>query len=388
MDDARKATGLSNFDVDDFGPLTRYLDGVARRAEFKPGGLETFRGAMLRHLVNRLRIADDLRRHPEILEEDVSDPIVIIGLPRTGTTKLQRMLSAAPEVQKLYLWRMLNPAPFPDAVPGKPDPRIDVVKLGGGIGSEVMESNDVVKAGHEMTAMEVDEDVFLFDFTLDQSIIGVGAYAPYFSDDEWAAGTPEREADMQGYRYVRTLLQYLQWQDGGRGVKNGGRPWILKFVTHLAHLDALLACYPNATIVQTHRDPHVTVASVTKVMYNLYNLTAVVDKKVMGEAMLRWCANMMDRCLDARDRLHLDQRIIDVRYEDIRGNVMPLIREIYQRAGRELTPDAEQAMLRWERDNEQGKHGKHTYSLDESGLDEATISLRFVEYWRRFSSMF
>ena len=129
MADARKATGLSSFNVNDWGPFTRYLDGVARGVDFKPGGIETFRNAMLRHLVNRLRIEDDLRRHPEILDEDVSDPIVIVGMPRTGTTKLQRMLSAAPEVQKLYLWRMLNPAPFPDAVAGAPDPRIQAARV-------------------------------------------------------------------------------------------------------------------------------------------------------------------------------------------------------------------------------------------------------------------
>jgi hypothetical protein len=384
MDEARQATGLTDFGGESFeGPMTRYLDGVAREVPFKSGGLDAFRASMLNHLVNRLRIEEDLRRHPEILEEDVSAPIVVVGLPRTGTTKLQRMLSAAPDVQKLYLWRLLNPAPFPGTAAGEPDPRIAVVQGGKGVGSETMEATDFT-AGHEMTAMQVDEDAFLFDCTLDQSIIGVHAHAPHFTDDEWASGTPERESDLEGYRYVRKVLQYLQWQDGGRR----GRPWILKTIPHLAHLDALLDCYPDATVVQTHRDPHVVVPSIAKVMYNLYSLSTDVDKKFVGEGMLRWCSNLAERGLDARDRLQLDEPILDVRYEDVRTDAMSIIREVYRRAGRELTPEAQAAMLRWEQDHEQGKRGAHTYSLEEFSLDEGRVNAALGEYAERFSSLF
>jgi hypothetical protein len=385
LDNARQVTGLTDFGSDSFqAPLTRYLDGVARDVRFKTGGLTTFRDSIIRHLVNRLRIQEDLRRHPEIHEEDVSDPIVVLGLPRSGTTKMQRMLSAAPEVQKLYLWRMLNPAPIPNAVGGGIDARIDVVKAGESVGSDSMEANADVMAGHEMTVMQVDEDTFLYDFTLDQSIAGVMAYAPYFTDNEWAEGAPERESDLEGYRYARTVLKYLQWQDGGAR----GRPWILKAIPHLGHLDALLTCYPNATLIQTHRDPLIAVPSIAKVMHNLYDLSADVDKKFIGEAMLRWCRNLTERALDARDRLQLDARIYDVRYEDIRTNAMSVMRQAYHHADRELTQQAEEAMLGWEQDNEQGKRGAHTYSLEEFGLDDAQVKSELSDYMDRFSSLF
>jgi hypothetical protein len=383
--EAQEATGLGDLGGDELlVPLDQYVAGVRSTVRFKPGGLDVFRQAILRHLVNRLRIEEDLRRHPEILEEEVWDPIVIIGLPRTGTTKLQRMLSAAPDVQQLYLWRMLNPAPLAGAVAGQPDPRIAAMKAGGGVGSEDMEANATVNAGHEMTAMQVDEDVFLFDFTLDQSITGVGAYAPYFQFDEWAAGTPERTADVRAYRYVRTLLQYLQWQDGGRR----DRPWILKFVPHLAHLDALLECYPDATIVHTHRDPRTAVPSIAKVMFNLYSMTAEVDQAWIGAAMLEWCSNMMNRCLDARDRLKLDDRILDIRYEDVRTGAMTVMRKVHEHAGRQLTPAAARAMAAWEEANEQGKFGKHSYTLEEFALDKSQLTEAFAEYTGRFSALF
>ena len=285
---------------------------------------------------------------------------------------MQRMLSAAPDVQKLYLWRLLNPAPIPTAVGGE------------SVGSESMEASADFMAGHEMAVTLVDEDTFLYDFTLDQSIAGVMAYAPYFTDNEWAEGTPERESDLEGYRYTRTVLQYLQWQDGGAR----GRPWILKAIPHLAHLDALLTCYPNATLIQTHRDPLITVPSVAKVMFNLYDLSADVDKKFIGEAMLRWCRNITERGLDARDRLQLDARIYDVRYEDIRTNAMSVMRQAYHHADRELTQQAEEAMLGWEQDNEQGKRGAHTYSLEEFGLDDAQVKSELSDYMDRFSSLF
>jgi hypothetical protein len=385
MEDARQTTGLTDFGADRFkAPLTRYLDNVAREVQFKPAGLDTLRSSITGQLVNRLRIEDDLRRHPEILEEEVSAPIVILGLPRSGTTKMQRMLSAAPDVQRLYLWRMMNPAPFPDAEPGGVDPRIEALRLGLGIGSESMESNAEVMAGHEMTATLVDEDTFLFDYALDHSIAGVGPYAPYFTSDEWAAGDPERESDLEGYRYSRTVLQYLQWQDGGAR----GRPWVLKAIPHLGHLDALLACYPDATLIHTHRDPRSSVPSVAKVMYSFYDVTAVVDKDFIGEAMLRWCRNLAVRALDARERLRLDSRIYDVRYEDVRTDAMSVIREVYRRAGRDLTPDAEKAMLGWEQDNEQGKRGAHSYSLEEFGLDDARVNSELEEYVERFSALF
>lgn len=96
----------------------------------------------------------------------------------------------------------------------------------------------------------------------------------------------------------------------------------------------------------------------------------------------------MNRCIEARDRMQLDARILDIPYATIRDDIMPSIREIYRRNGRELTVEAEQAMREWERDNEQGKHGQHSYSLAEFGLDETQVAKAFAEYTRRFSSLF
>ena len=386
MAEAAAATGLSDFGGTAFvAPLSRFMERAAREIEFRPGRINAFRAEILRHLINRLRFADDLRRHPEILDEDVTDPIVITGLPRTGTTKLQRMLSAAPNVQKLYLWRMLNPAPFPGAAKGRRDPRMTSALGGEGVGSETTQEHRQLRAAHELALTQVDEEVFLFDFTLDQSICGASAaYLPLFFHLDWLDGARERQADREGYLYLRTLLQYLQWQDGGKR----NRPWIMKLVSHMAHFDALLEYFPKATIAQTHRDPCLTVPSISKLMFELWSINAVVNKEPVGNGFLQWSAAAMNRCIEARDRMQLDARILDIPYATIRDDIMPSIREIYRRNGRELTVEAEQAMREWERDNEQGKHGQHSYSLAEFGLDETQVAKAFAEYTRRFSSLF
>lgn len=385
MAEASAVTGLSDFGCTAFlAPFSRFMSRAAAEIEFRPGRLAAFRAEVMRHLVNRLRFTEDLRRHPEILDEDVSDAIIITGLPRTGTTKLQRMLSAAPDVQKLYLWRMLNPAPFPDAPSDGADPRMTAALGGGGFGSEATEDNAQIKAAHEIALRQVEEEVFLFDFTLDPSIVGVCApYAPLFFQLEWVPGA-ERPADREGYRYLRTLMQYLQWQDRGKR----GRPWIMKLISHMAHWEALLECFPRATLVQTHRDPRHAVPSIAKLMYELWSLYAVVNPRDVGRGFLDWCAAAIERSLETRARLGLDERILDVPYESVRGDAMTVVREIYRRSGYALSPSAEQAMRDWERQNEQGKHGEHRYSLAEFGLDEAQVERAFASYIERYSALF
>jgi len=376
MEEARVITGLSDYgDMHFVEPMSRFMDRAAREVNFSAEGLDAFKALNLRFLVNRLRTQDDIRRHPEILKEDVSDPIIIIGLPRSGTTKLQRMLSAASDVQKLFMWRMLNPAPFPDAVPGQPDPRIAAAGMAG----TMADGDETVQAAHAMAANEVDEEFVLFDFTCDPSVSGFSIYLPLFFHEDWIAGM-ERDADREAYRYVQTLLKYMQWQDGGKR----GRPWIMKAVMHTPHMDALLECFPKATLVHCHRDPLSAIPSIAKLQWAGWTSRALVDKKFAGRGFLEWAAASMNRYLEARKRMQLDARILDVKYESIRDDIMPVIREIYRRARREPTTDAVAAMQQWERNNEQGKHGHHSYSLAEFGLTEEMINDALKEYIARF----
>ena len=375
---AKEKSGLSDFGDQPFYPaLCKLIDCAARDVDFHALGIQAFKNDIVRHLINRLRMQNDINDHPEILDEDVSDPIIILGLGRSGTTKLHKMLSAPDSVQKTLFWRIWNPARFPDAIPGKPDPRIAAA----GSSNILSAENPVLDAAHHVEQQEVEEEWLLYMSTFDDwSWVQVLPSPSYF---DWVMSRPSIEV----FRYVKTILQYLQWQDGGRGGKNGDRPWVLKAVGYIANMDSLLACYPNATLVHAHRDPLDTIPSYSKMVSGLWPLYAnPVAPKFLGTEMLRTWSTAMERYVEARERLRLNDRILDVKYEQIRSDPMTAIRAIYQRTGRTLSWEAEHKMTDWHNQNEQGRYGKHDYSLDEFGLNQAAIRNAFAGYLNKFSN--
>jgi Sulfotransferase family len=369
---AKEKTGLTDLGGNQFDePLRKLLDCAAREVDFHASGLEAFKSDVLRCLVNRLRMQQDIKDHPEILDEDVSDPIIIIGMGRSGTTKLHKVLSAPDSVQKTLFWRMWNPSRFPNTVPGKPDPRIAAA----GSSHLVTQDNAVADAGHHMEEQEVEEESILYMGTFEGWTWTQLAPAPRFFD--WIMSRPS----IESFRYVKTILQYLQWQDGGKR----GRPWILKSPAYVTYLDSLLECYPNATIVHAHRDPRETIPSYAKLLGAIWSIQSnPLDSHFVGSETQRMWKFKIDRCLEARDRLRLNGRILDVKYQQVRNDPMSVVREIYRRAGRTLSAEAEQKMAAWHATNEQGRFGKHEYSLEEFGLSEVGIDKAFAEYIRRF----
>ena len=378
MNEAEEITGLSDYgDMYFLGPLTEQVNRFVREVDFNEQGLKQQKSDYCRHLVNRLRTQDDIKRHPEILDEDVSDPMIIIGLARSGTTKLHRLMGTEPNAQKLYAWRQMNPALFPDAIPGQPDPRLTAG------GDDILDGKQNAKIGsaHASRPDMVESETAMFEQTFDLGVMGMSHRLPVFQYDHWAPGKPDTDGDREAYLYLRILLKYLQWQDGGKR----NRPWFLKNVIHHPHLDTVLECFPKATFVHCQRDPLDSIASYAKLAFAACQIRADnIDKRFVSEGVLNCCAAGMARYLEARDRLQLDDRIVDAKYENIRNDVMPIIREAYERAGLKLSAEAEQGMLQWERDNEQHKHGKHTYSLQEFGFSKEMIDHAFADFIDRF----
>ena len=371
IESARAQAGLNDFGDESFlEPIATLLDCIARDVDLHAQGLEMLKASVVRCLVNRLRMQEDIVRHPEILDEDVSDPIIVIGMGRSGTTKLHSLLSVADDVQKTYFWRLWNPARFPDTVPGQPDPRIAAANF-----SEMLsDDKPELDAAHHIDHEAPDEEWMLYFYTFDDW--GWCQALPTSSYFDWVMA----RSSLRPYRYVKQILQYLQWQDGGKR----GRPWVLKTVGYIAHMDSLLDCYPNATLVHPHRDPRDTIPSYAKFLSGMAIYSNHVDPNITGRETLRWWKLAMDRYLDARNRLELNGRILDVGYEQVRNDPMMIVKAVYQKAGRTLSVDTEQKMAAWNSSHEQGKHGKHEYSLDEFGLTEAMVDSAFDEYISRF----
>lgn len=372
MKQATAETGLTDFGT---YPFIEALDVQMRcigEAEIPDAGKAALSENVLRFLVNRLRFADDLKRHPEILDERVDDPIVVLGFPRSGTTVLQRLMSADPNMERLDFWRAFNPAPFPDEESGNPAGRIAVVQA---MEDQIREYNPALFSVHQFKALEAEEDWLLHQGSFQHPCNFVmGLCSQEFVD--YTRGIPREPT----YEYVADLLRYLQWQDGGRQ----GRRWILKAPGHVGCLDALLAAHPNATFVYPRRDFTTVMASFCY-SFETFNGDAMrVPPEVMGSVGLDFWSHEMGRFYEARQRLGSTLRIKEVDYRDLMRDPISVIREVYEIAGAELTAEGESAMERWRVDNPAGKHGVNEYGLERYGLSEQLIEEHFGKYDRPF----
>lgn len=362
---ARDEAGLQEFGDDDFiEPLRMLIESAIAELPFTEVGLLNFRATLQRFLVNRLRFHHDLTRHPEILDEDVSDPIVVLGMPRTGTTKLQRVLSADPGNQALWLWRLLNPAPFPNEAESSPSGRMAFAEMV----EQATKANADFVAAHETAAREADEDSYLLLLSCAYDMLH-----NIFPADSYLAWIRAR-SDVPAHRYERSLLQYLQWQDGGRR----GRRWILKNPGAVGHLEALHETFPKATYIYSHRDMREVLPSFCRLMEAIYApLYDTISREEIGRKAILFWAPAMAKFAAARAKLAGQIDLEEVSYLDIVNDPVAIARRLYSRAGIIMNAAGEAAMRAWERDNQQHKFGKLDYSLEGYGLTEADIAQAF-----------
>jgi hypothetical protein len=367
--------------LDDFGDesfvegLTIYLQAVTGEARLSDMGVMVIQATMIRNLVNRLRFVDDLKRHPEILDEEIIAPIAILGSPRTGTSKLQRLLSVDPGVQRLDLWRVLNPAPFPGWTPGEPDARVAVAvefeQMLRQVGPEFM-------AAHPTLAMEPDEEAHLLDMTFECLSPQLRTYVPSYA--RWLSTRTGEEP----YGYLRNLLQYLQWQDGG----GRSRPWILKTPIHVGNLAVLCKTFPDVTVVTCHRDVVETMASFCRLIETVRKLCSdEVDPVALGQELMALWSGEIEKYLLQRDALNGSAEILDVNYREIVKNGTGVAQDIYERRGQVASPEAIQAFVRWEKENPQHRHGRNEYTLETYGLTPAAVQEAFGSYAARFGDV-
>lgn len=366
---ARKQTGLGEFGDDRFREALGVLTGaLEREARLTPMGRLQARLQLTGLLATRLRVEALLFQHPEILSTPVVAPIVILGMPRTGTTVLHRLLAADPGLRSLPYWEALNPLPPGDVtrVPLSPDPRLRTAEQSlrflHWCAPEML-------AMHEMAATAPDEEIWLLaiDFAtmLFEASYRVPSFAAWYDEQDWTAG----------YHYLRRMLQILQWY----------RPrerWVLKSPQHLGQLRPLLAVFPDATVVQTHRDPLKVVGSFANMAsYGRRMNSAAIDPVEIGAY---WAARI-ERLLakSAADR-PASGRFVDVQFGDLMQDPLATVRRIYAVADRELTAAAEAAMRAFLAANPRGKHGAHVYRLDDFGFDAVALRRRFAPYTERF----
>ena len=371
---ARRSSGLHHFVDESFRvPMRRLLSAAREEAALHPLGRVILRQNLTRALVNRLRLEDLCDRHSEIARLPVESPVFIVGLQRTGTTLLHRLLSCEPSLRPLLAWEGLNPAPYPLS-PGRerraPDGRDPRMRL-----AEVAERGarylaPAFFAIHPVEAHEPEEDVFLLDLSFVTPTADATLRIPSYT--RWMQSVDQRPA----YAYMRRVVQLLLWQRGGR--------YLGKTPHHLENLDALLDAFPDARIIHTHRDPVRVVASFcSMITHGRRVFSDDVDPHEVGAQLSEKAVRAVGRAMAERERAD-PKSFIDVAYTDLVADPMKEVRRILDFLGIAPSKDTESAMQRWASTNPQNKHGVHRYRLEDFGIDRADLERRLEPYRTHF----
>lgn len=366
----RRAGGLTDFgDAPLDEPLTVLCGSLNDEIEFHALGRIQLFNQLVGLLTTRLRFEALWKAHPEILDLPVERPIVIIGLPRSGTTILHRLLSRDPARRSSPFWEQVMPLPEGDPTAAQPDPDPRLLKMQQSLAMLDAVTPDL-KLMHELTADQPDEDLSLLLFGFSSLQFEWSYRVPAYS--RWYQAFDHTE----GYRYFRRVLQTLQWL-------RGGERWVLKAPQHLERLGPLLSVFPDAVLVQTHRDPVPAIIS-------LSSLTAYGGRRYYDNpnphAIGADMASIVERLLrkGVEDRPQDDSAFVDIQFADLLADPLACVKRIYAVAGDELTPEAQAAMQVWIDDNRQGKHGGHAYAAEDFGLDVGDLRRRLGFYQDRF----
>jgi hypothetical protein len=316
-------------------------------------------------LRNRLMVNDVLRRHPEIDELQVRAPIIICGLPRTGTTHLHNLLSADPGLRSLPYWESVQPV-VPDGVR---DERVSATQAALDVVNTAL---PYFRRMHEMTPDEVHEEINLLAMDVSSMFFETMAPMPTWRDYY------RRVDQTPAYEYLKRVLKVLQFL-------RGGERWVLKSPQHLEQFGPLSTVFPDATFVVTHRDPVAVTKSLTTMMTYLARLNLEpVDPKVVGGYWADRLETMLRACVRDRDLLPAD-RSIDVRFHEFMADDVAMVERIYAIAGQPFTSDVKHSMDAFMATHPRGRHGGVVYNLTEFGLDEAERREALQFYVDRFN---
>jgi hypothetical protein len=372
LETAGERTGLQDFGDESFREgLARLVESLENEAGLSLLGRFVTREDLVQVLGNRLQMVDWHRRHPEIAEQPVRRPIVIVGQGRTGTTILHELMTLDPANRVPLTWEVDRPAPPPERAHFETDPRIDEVQ-------ELLDQSERLipdfKRIHRMGAQLPQECVRMTSTELRSLIFAAQWRVPSYV--RWLL----HECDLAPvYSGHRRMLQLLQW-------RCPAERWVLKSPGHIWHLETLMAEYPDACLVQTHRDPLKILSSISSLEVVLRTMTSDdIDPHEIAAEWSEWFCSGFDRSVDFREAGGVpDSQVIDVHFRDFIGDPVSEVRRIYDHFGLELTHEVERSMREYAESNPSDRDGKHAHSFAETGLDldeERAKVKRYQEYF-------
>ena len=368
---ARERAGLADFgDEWFFEPMDHFIEASNREGRLTPAGRASTTEVIVKGLVSRLRMVDDIKRNPEILGEKVDVAGIILGLPRTGSTIFQRLLASAPGMTGLRWYEAQNFAPFPGEERGNPvERRVYAQAMIDGW----LQLSPELASIHPLEPDAPDEEILVLGQMFVSTMIEGMNYVPSFT--RWLNGYDQ----SKGHEDLKTILKYLQWQDPSRK----GRKWILKSPSNLPYAEVAAKAFPDALLIMTHRDPLQTVPSYVSMQAALYKLSASLTDAEVGAFWFPRLVEWMRMFEAARERIG-EHRFIDIDYREVGKEPMAQAERVLSRMGIPVDAQLEEVLAEFLAGNKREQRPMHDYSLERFGLDEEAIKREFTTYRERY----
>jgi hypothetical protein len=363
---AKRRSSLDDFGEGDFSEaLSRLLESCQDEARLNLIGKIALKTDVLETLCVRLQMERDRQLYPDITRQEIRDPLFIVGLPRSGTSVLHRLLAADPAHRSPLMWEVRSPSP-----PTRDD-----------------EKRRIQRATQSCNFFNWLAPTFRYVHTVGAEIPQecVSLMTPTFLSDQFDAMyyVPSyrtwffRQDLRPAYKYHRRFLQHLQF-------RRAARRWILKAPTHMFALPALLSVYPDARFVQTHRTPVDAMASVSSLVTILRSaFSDAVDPFIVYREAIDYWSETIDKFLRERDSL-ADNRICDIQYDEIRRAPIRAVRRIYEFFDWSLSREAEQNMRTLIASQAKRQSANHRYDLSQFGANAEEVLSAFRPYFERF----
>ncbi|MEM1110404.1 MAG: sulfotransferase [Pseudomonadota bacterium] len=371
---ARSQTGLADFGDSSFeAGLDRLLRALAEEAQLTPLGTLIAREEILAPLSQRLQLVEHHRRYPEIAAAPIDKPIFIIGMGRSGTTVLHELLALDPQFRVPRTWEVDRPFPPPETASYEHDPRIAEIQ-------RTLDRADFIlpefKRIHRTGATLPQECVRFTTGEFLSLIFWTNYNVPSYSN--WL----QQEADLSAaYRYHRSFLQLLQW-------RHQRSPWVLKSPAHLWSLGELLAEYPDARFIQTHRDPVRMLASLSSLVTHLRKMsTNAVDGLQIAQEWAQWNALGLNASAEFRESGAIAPgQVVDLDFYQFMDDPVVEVEKIYRHFDLELRDTVRQSMQDYLAAHAADEHGSHRYSFADTGLNLDEERERLGRYQNYFGT--
>lgn len=368
--EAEEQAGFSDNDPVVVRNLERLIAALDEEEDLSAAGVEMTRRNFLADQVNRLEGMKWVAAHPDIAQEPVTAPVFLMGLPRSGTTYFQYLFDRDPRFRLIRTWQssMPNPPPglFPETVATRRAAWVEARKHHPSFeGFEALHLYDQDGSDECHAFMQQSYGAAGLN-----NLFRVPQYFDYLMDELDLAAS---------YHVHKRQLQLLQY-------RQEPKPWALKYPNHVIAMNEILAVYPDARFVMTHRDPVQVVASIAKMSFNLRGLRTEnpVDPNEVGRDMRHFIQRHIDRIM-AFDRGEHGERIVHVDYYALVRDPVGEMRKIHAGLGIDTPDEVAGAVGDWHRNNPKNARGKNEYTLEQWGLNDAEIAEQFGDYMRRFA---